>query len=518
MHRPPIADLTTDFGPGPERPGMRVGPYKLLQFLGEGGMGTVFLAEQTEPVRRMVALKIIKPGMDSSQVLARFEAEDRDLARDAETRAVAEKANAQGALRFLLADVLEQADPYHERDRDLTVRTLLDRATDRLEKNTALPPLIEAAIRQTMGKIYWGLGEFEKGEPQLTRAYALQQKHAGEDDPDTLHTAFHLATLYRSQTNFSKAEPLFRRVLEGRRRLYGDDHPETLRATHGLGTLFNHRGQNRRAEPLFVQALEAGLRAHGDRHRDTLLLMSGLGSTYHGRHLYDKAEPLLVRALKGQRAILGDKHPETLSTRETLARVYFRTDRLPEAEREALKAFHDRLEVFGEMHPLTLNSQGNLVAVYLAQGRRGDADPLLRGFREKAQRQQHRLSAFGVGTLSSVGQALLREGDFVEAESFLRLYLDVAAKQQLREGWQRSSSESALGACLLGQKKYAEAEPLLLKGYEGLRQHEDRIPANRRQILLTEALEQLVQLCEATHKPDEAARWRKELEARKGKP
>lgn len=80
MQRPPIADMTTTLGPGPERPGMRVGPYKLLQFLGEGGMGTVFLAEQSEPVRRMVALKIIKPGMDSSQVLARFEAERQALA------------------------------------------------------------------------------------------------------------------------------------------------------------------------------------------------------------------------------------------------------------------------------------------------------------------------------------------------------------------------------------------------------------------------------------------------------
>jgi serine/threonine protein kinase/WD40 repeat protein len=80
MHRPPIADMTTTFGPGPERPGMRIGPYKLLQFLGEGGMGTVFLAEQTQPIRRMVALKIVKPGMDSSQVLARFEAERQALA------------------------------------------------------------------------------------------------------------------------------------------------------------------------------------------------------------------------------------------------------------------------------------------------------------------------------------------------------------------------------------------------------------------------------------------------------
>jgi serine/threonine protein kinase len=60
--------------------GTIVGPYKLLQQIGEGGMGTVFMAEQTHPVQRKVALKIIKPGMDSRQVIARFEAERQALA------------------------------------------------------------------------------------------------------------------------------------------------------------------------------------------------------------------------------------------------------------------------------------------------------------------------------------------------------------------------------------------------------------------------------------------------------
>jgi serine/threonine protein kinase len=71
-----------DSGPRPsnEGPGSRVGPYKLLQQIGEGGMGAVWMAEQQEPVQRKVALKIIKPGMDSKQVLARFEAERQALA------------------------------------------------------------------------------------------------------------------------------------------------------------------------------------------------------------------------------------------------------------------------------------------------------------------------------------------------------------------------------------------------------------------------------------------------------
>jgi eukaryotic-like serine/threonine-protein kinase len=58
-----------------EGPGSRIGPYKLLQKIGEGGMGAVYMAEQEKPVRRRVAFKIIKPGMDTNQVIARFEAE-----------------------------------------------------------------------------------------------------------------------------------------------------------------------------------------------------------------------------------------------------------------------------------------------------------------------------------------------------------------------------------------------------------------------------------------------------------
>ena len=66
--------------PPAELPGAQIGPYKLLQQIGEGGMGTVFMAEQTQPVQRKVALKLIKPGMDSGQIIARFEAERQALA------------------------------------------------------------------------------------------------------------------------------------------------------------------------------------------------------------------------------------------------------------------------------------------------------------------------------------------------------------------------------------------------------------------------------------------------------
>src|SRR5262249_41824513 len=77
---PQRSAVATADEPITERPGTVIGPYKLMEQIGEGGMGLVFVAEQQHPVRRKVALKVIKPGMDSRAVIARFEAERQALA------------------------------------------------------------------------------------------------------------------------------------------------------------------------------------------------------------------------------------------------------------------------------------------------------------------------------------------------------------------------------------------------------------------------------------------------------
>jgi serine/threonine protein kinase len=75
----PSVNATASFV-GMERPGSQIGRFKLVSILGEGGMGMVYLAEQEGQIRRKVALKIIKPGMDSKRVIARFETERQALA------------------------------------------------------------------------------------------------------------------------------------------------------------------------------------------------------------------------------------------------------------------------------------------------------------------------------------------------------------------------------------------------------------------------------------------------------
>ncbi|MEI8381308.1 MAG: serine/threonine-protein kinase [Planctomycetota bacterium] len=80
LEKPPAGCAATSGEQILERPGTQIGPYKLIEQIGEGGFGVVFVAEQKELVRRTVALKVLKPGMDTRQVIARFEAERQALA------------------------------------------------------------------------------------------------------------------------------------------------------------------------------------------------------------------------------------------------------------------------------------------------------------------------------------------------------------------------------------------------------------------------------------------------------
>ncbi len=101
------------------------------------------------------------------------------------------------------------------------------------------------------------------------------------------------------------------------------------------------------------------------------------------------------------------------------------------------------------------------------------------------------------------------------AEPLLRDCLANIQKKQ-PDQWTTFNTQSLLGGALSGQGKYADAEPLLLAGYEEMKNGEAKIPAQSK-IRLTEALQRLVQLYDAWGKKDQAEKWRKELETRKQK-
>ena len=117
--------------------------------------------------------------------------------------------------------------------------------------------------------------------------------------------------------------------------------------------------------------------------------------------------------------------------------------------------------------------------------------------------------------LAQQGYALIRADKPTNAEPILRESLSIREKKE-PDSWETFCIKSLLGGSRLDQKKYAEAEPLLLSGYEGMKQRHSKaesywFPQDR----LIEAMERLVRLYEAMGKADAAAKWRKEMEAAK---
>src|SRR5262245_753354 len=114
-----------------------------------------------------------------------------------------------------------------------------------------------------------------------------------------------------------------------------------------------------------------------------------------------------------------------------------------------------------------------------------------------------------IGTKRYLGLALLRLGEFAEAEKLLRQCRDVHALTQ-PDHWSTFHIQMLLGEALLGQKQYTAAEPLLLAGYEGIKKRQATIPAPARSCV-TEVLECIVRLYEATEQTDRADQWRRNL-------
>ena len=120
-------------------------------------------------------------------------------------------------------------------------------------------------------------------------------------------------------------------------------------------------------------------------------------------------------------------------------------------------------------------------------------------------------SAAYASELAPLGRNLLLQKKYSDAEPTLRECVErreKLVKNKQVVPWQLASAQSMLGTVLAGQQKYAAAEPLLLRGYQGLKDDERQIPAPAK-YNLTEARQRLVLLYEAWGKPDEAAKWRK---------
>jgi non-specific serine/threonine protein kinase/serine/threonine-protein kinase len=267
---------------------------------------------------------------------------------------------------FLQNDLLAQASantqarPDTKPDADLKVRTALDRAAARIDGKFAAQPLVEASIRQTIGRTYKDLGLYAEAQRQVERTLELRRRVLGEQHPGTLASMDSLGGIYGVQGNYAQAEPLFTKVLEIRRRVLGEEHPNTLSSINRMGSLYRSQHKDAQAEPLFTKVLEIQQRLLGEEHPDTLLSMSNLGEAYGSQGKNAQAEPLFIKVLEIRRRVLGEEHPDTLRSMNDLGVLYLSQGKDAQAEPLFIKVLEIRRRVLGEEHPDTLRSMSRL--------------------------------------------------------------------------------------------------------------------------------------------------------------
>ena len=433
--------------------------------------------------------------------------------------AVEERAIARAVNEFLQHDLLRQAHSGAQAENgfaprpNLTVREALDRAAARIQDRFQDRPLVEAAIRQVIGEAYvsagGGLGGETEGVKHLRRAVALRKAHLGPEHLQTLSSMHSLANTYLWWNQPADALVLLEEVVRLRKTKLGLHHADTLDSMRLLGHAYRNVGRSTEAIQLQAEAVKLARASLGPDHRVTLDCISGLALTHGFAGDYAKSATLFEEALKLSKATLGADHPVTLINMMWLGAAYGGVERSAEAIpllEEAVK----RMKV--ELGPDNLQTylcMDNLARVYHQAGEFRLAEPVIRQQLEAYKRIGGPEDPALHYPLTLLAENLLKQERFAEAEPFARQCL--AIREKIEPDARRTfMSKSVLGGCLLGQQNYAAAEPLLLTGYEGLRQRESQTP-NQRRLWLTEALERLVKLYDSWDKPDEAAKWRREL-------
>lgn len=497
---------------------------------------------------------------DAEAQRAESEARERLRAEGAEAEAKRNEREARSTthlanemVMFLKRDLLGTAvgsrEPFEKYppNPNLTVREALDRAAASVGERFKGQRHVEAGIRMTIGEAYRRLGEHEKAINELRRTAELRRQYRGADHLETLEalhklaqavndagraaeaiklyeqvrdgqikqlgpehdqtltTLTSLAIAYRDDRRTPEALALFKHVLDIRTRTLDPDDPRTLSTRHNIATMAMDAGDLAEAIAQFKQILDARERVNGREHPNNLPTLNNLAVAYWKTKQLDKSIPVFERLVLINQKYWGETHLDTISSMANLGVNYRDAGRLDEAL-PRLKGAYEKARTHPRLHWIG----GELLIAYARAGKAEEVKTLAGEFVASARKVSPIASPQLADALARSGYALVNVEAWAEAESLLRECLAIR-QNKAADDWRTFNTQSMLGQALLGLGKFADAEPLLLVGYQGMKQRAVKVPADRR-VLISEALKHLAELYENWGKPAEAARWRMELD------
>ena len=412
-----------------------------------------FLVRQKRGVAAAAAVVLMLTGL-AAFYTARVAAE-RDRAR-----LEAEKST---KISELLTGLLTGSDPYGNRAAgEPTVRSILDAGAERVQKELAGQPELQAEMLTVIGRVYQRLELHDKAEPLLQQALALGRRTFGDQHERVAQSLNDMGVLLREKGDGAAAQPLLEEALAMRRRVLGTEHKDVAVTLVELARVHTDRGEGARAEPLLKESLAIRRKTLGEEHRETAVSLSELGLLVWSRGDSAAAEPLFRSSLDISRKQLGGEHPNVSTAMNNLALV--RMDRRDFAGAETLfsEALTIRRKVMGAKHtslPITLNNLGHALR---EQGKHDEA--------AAAMNEALEISVPSLGTdhpqvamfKVNLARIHVERGDGAQAEPLLRDALRVRSRIYKADDWRLASTRSVLGASLTLLGRYDEAEALLL--------------------------------------------------------
>jgi serine/threonine protein kinase len=400
---------------------------------------------------------------------------------------------------------------------------LLEQARQTIEEATGPDSSATLHCKHLLANLYCAQGKYDGAEPLykevIQKLGPFTSTYVGYNDFDIMRAKIDLAALYREQGKYDLAESVLREIKEViplLTDLWGADDYLVLRGKSNLAALYQGQGDYQRAETLYGEVLQVLKAKRGADHLFTLATKADLAGLYWRMHEFDKSIPLLEDVIRSQKAKLGAENPHTLRSTFNLVVNYRDAGRLDEAVALIDECLPLARRVLPSDSPVLRLGLIEAHETYARAGRFDKVGPFLGEMALKARREAGAESPAYAGRLALVGLNMLRLEKYSEAESALRVCLAILGSKE-PDAWGTFNARSLVGGALLGQEKYAEAEPLLLQGYEGMKQRQGKIPPAE-QVRLTEAIERLVQLYDAWGNEDRAEEWRKELEAMRHQP
>ncbi|HXU33110.1 MAG TPA: serine/threonine-protein kinase [Thermoanaerobaculia bacterium] len=292
-----------------------------------------------------------------------------------------ERDKARYALSFLV-DTFKQADPYQTKGEKLTARDILDQGADRVSREVAGQPDVQAAVMDAIGEVNLGLGRYAEAEPLLVRSLALRRQAPGPDSLDVADSLEHLAELRNERSDRTGAEKLLREALAIRRLYPGDNDLAVARTLNRLGANLVDRGVSPEAAPaieaIHREALTIARRVERPEGLTVVETFFALAHLQQAKGSYAEAESLFREGLAVERKALGDRDPRLYRDQAELGGILLDAGKLKEAEVVLRPCLARQRTILSGAHPDLVTTLDSLAVVLDQQGRHVEAEPLHR--------------------------------------------------------------------------------------------------------------------------------------------